>query len=170
MTQASRKIVIIGGGIAGLCAGVYGRRCGYQVEVLEQHDRAGGLATSWQRGDYTFETCLHWLLGSNPHRAMYGQWQEVFEIDKLTFVHPDVFVRLETEHGEGLNVYGNVDRMETEFLQQAPQDAREIRRLALAVRRFSRFVIPDRAAPWPHDWLALVRTCPICPCSDGGRR
>ena len=66
MARTSRKIVIIGGGIAGLCAGVYARKCGYDVEVLEQHDNAGGLAT---RGDYTFETCLHWLLGANPDDA-----------------------------------------------------------------------------------------------------
>ncbi|WP_394085909.1 NAD(P)-binding protein [Roseixanthobacter finlandensis] len=28
-------IVIIGGGIAGLCAAVYARKCGYEVELLE---------------------------------------------------------------------------------------------------------------------------------------
>jgi phytoene dehydrogenase-like protein len=58
MRQDAPKIVIIGAGIAGLCAAIYARRCGYEVEVLEKHDTAGGLATSWRRGDYTFETCL----------------------------------------------------------------------------------------------------------------
>jgi phytoene dehydrogenase-like protein len=80
-------------------------RCGYQVEVLERHDTAGGLATSWRRGDYTFETCLHWLLGSNPDSAMYSRWREVFDIGKLTFVNPEEFVRLKTEHGECLSIY-----------------------------------------------------------------
>ena len=64
--QDAGKVIIIGGGIAGLCAGVYARRCGYDVDLFEKHDRPGGLATSWRRGDYTFETCLHWLVGSNP--------------------------------------------------------------------------------------------------------
>ena len=77
MDQMKRKIVIIGSGISGLCAAVYGLKCGYQVEVLEMHDMAGGLATSWRRGDYTFETCLHWLLGSigsarEPGRAWWA--------------------------------------------------------------------------------------------------
>jgi len=87
------------------------------------HDSAGGLATSWRRGDYTFETCLHWLLGTNPNRSMYSRWLEVFDIDKLTFLYSDEFVRLETEHGECLRIYSNVDRLETEMLRQAPQDA-----------------------------------------------
>jgi len=47
MTRNSRRVVVIGAGIAGLCAAVYARRCGYKVDVLEQHDRPGGLATSF---------------------------------------------------------------------------------------------------------------------------
>ena len=110
MARTSRKIVIIGSGIAGLCAAVYGQKCGYDVEVMEQHDNAGGLATSWRRGDYTFETCLHWLLGANPERGMHALWREVFDIDRLKFLHPEVFARIETEHGEFLDVYANVER------------------------------------------------------------
>jgi phytoene dehydrogenase-like protein len=143
MARTSRRIVVIGAGIAGLCAGVYARQCGYDVEVLEQHDNAGGLATSWRRGDYSFETCLHWLLGANPERAMHARWREAFDIDRLNFVHPEVFARIETEDGEFLDVYANVDRMEAEFLRRAPQDAAEVRRFAAAARRFANFELPD---------------------------
>src|SRR5579859_1144518 len=129
MKHDAGKIVIIGGGIAGLCTAVYAQRCGYQAEVLEMHDSPGGLATSWRRGEYTFETCLHWLFGSNPNGEMHARWQEVFDIDKLTFIYPDEFVRVETECGDCLKIYSNVDRLEAELLNRAPQDAAEIRRL-----------------------------------------
>ena len=179
MVPASRKIVIIGGGIAGLCAAIYARKCGYDVEVLEQHDKAGGLATSWRRGNYTFETCLHWLLGANPERRMYALWREVFDIDRLSFVHPEVFARIETEHGDFLDVYANVERMEAEFLRRAPQDAAEIGHFAAAVRRFTNFELPDPSAPWPRSWITLARTLPYLPelrrwskisCAEYGRR
>ena len=109
----SRKIVIIGGGIAGLCAAVYARKSGYDVEVLEMGQNPGGLATSWPRGEYTFEACLHWLLGSNPNDHMYSRWQEIFDIGQLKFVDPEEYARIETEHGEppdGSGPHGRIVR------------------------------------------------------------
>ena len=123
MSSNGKKIVIIGGGIAGLCTAVYALKCGYEVEVLEMHDMAGGLAMSWRRGPYTFETCLHWLVGSNPGGDFHSQWQEIFDIGRLTFINPEEFVRIATESGDSLTIYTNVDRLEEELLRHAPQDA-----------------------------------------------
>jgi phytoene dehydrogenase-like protein len=151
-----KKIVIIGGGIAGLCAAVYARKCGYEVDVLEMGHTPGGLATSWRRGDYIFETCLHWLLGSNPKGPFHSRWLEVFDIGKLTFVDQEEYMRLETERGECLPIYANVDRMEAELLKRAPQDAAEISRFASAIRRLAKLPMPDPAEPF----LTAFRTLP----------
>jgi phytoene dehydrogenase-like protein len=163
MARKNRRIVVIGAGIAGLCAAVYARKCGYEVELLEQQDSAGGLATSWRRGDYTFETCLHWLLGSNPRGMLHAQWQEVFDIDKLTFVNPEQYVRLETEHGECLSVYSNVDRMEAEFLRVAPKDAAEIHHLASAIRRLAKLDLPALNESWTRKWPGWLHALPQLP-------
>src|SRR3974390_2666069 len=85
---APGKIVTVGAGIAGLCTAVYARRCGCDVEVVEQHETAGGLATSWRRGDYTFETCLHWLVGTRVNGALHGHWREVFGFQRVEFLPP----------------------------------------------------------------------------------
>ena len=61
-----KKVLVIGGGIAGLCAGIYLRKSGFDVEILEKHKISGGLATAWKRQGYTFENCVHWLVGSRP--------------------------------------------------------------------------------------------------------
>ncbi len=163
MKHADGKIIVIGAGIAGLCAAVYAQRCGYQVEVLEMHDSPGGLATSWHRGEYTFETCLHWLFGSNPDGEMYTRWLEVFDIDKLRFVYHEEFVRIEDEHGECLRCYSNIDRLETEMLRRAPEDAVEIGNFASTVRSLSRFKMPDPTEGWGGNWLTYLRDLPYLP-------
>jgi len=62
--MSEKSIAIIGAGIAGLAAGCYGRMNGYETHLFEMHARPGGLCTSWPRGRYTFDGCLHWLVGA----------------------------------------------------------------------------------------------------------
>lgn len=155
----NKQIVIIGGGIAGLCAAVYARRCGYAVQVLEMGQNPGGLATSWRRGSYTFETCLHWLLGSKPNSAFHSRWQEVFDIGKLSFVDQEEFARLETDGGECLPIYTNLDRMEAELRKHAPGDAGAIHRFAAEIRKLAKLPMPDPAEPF----LTALRTLPAYP-------
>jgi phytoene dehydrogenase-like protein len=158
-----RKIVIIGGGIAGLCAAVYALKSGYDVEVLEMHDMAGGLAMSWHRGPWTFETCLHWLVGSHPHGDFHARWQEVCDIDKLTFVDPEEFVRIETETGDALSIYTDVDRLEMELLRHAPQDSHAIRDLTRDVRFLGKFRILEPSEGLTDHWRNVLRDLPVFP-------
>ena len=138
------KIIIVGGGIAGLCAAVYAQRCGYQAEVLEMHDSAGGLATSWHRGKYTFETCLHWLFGSNPHGEMYSRWLEVFDIDKLRFVYHDEVVRLQGENGDCLSTLLQHRPLGAGDVDTGTAGRSRIGQFALAIRSLSEFKIPTQ--------------------------
>jgi phytoene dehydrogenase-like protein len=155
-----RRLLIIGGGIAGLCAAVYARRCGYEVELLEQHDSLGGLATSWTRGPYTFETCLHWLLGSSPASPMHSQWRELFDIDRLRFIYPEEFVRITAADGQALSIYTNLDHMQAAMLQRSPADAEAIRDFADSVREFAHLPLPDPSEHGPASWLGYLRMLP----------
>lgn len=163
MKQGNRNVVIVGGGIAGLCAAVYAQKCGYQAQVLEMHDMAGGLATSWRRGPYTFETCLHWLVGSSPKSEMHAQWMEVCDIDRLTFVYPPEFTRRETEDGDSLSIHTDLDRLEMELTRRAPQDSSAIRGFLQAVRALARIKTPDTSAGWAATLLALLYDLPLLP-------
>ena len=158
--EVTRRLLVIGGGISGLCAAVYARRCGYEVELLEQHDTAGGLATSWTRGPYTFETCLHWLLGSSTASPMYRQWRELFDIDRLRFIYPEEFVRIESAKGEALSIYTDVERMQEALLMRSPADADAIRDFARSVREFAHLPLPDPTEHGPLTWLGYLRLLP----------
>ena len=163
MKQNGKKIVVIGGGIAGLCAAVYALKCGYQVEVLEMHDMAGGLAMSWRRGPYTFETCLHWLVGSKRDGEFHDVWKEVCDIEKLTFIDPHEFVRIETEMGDSLRIYTNADMLQAELLRRTPQDEVAIHDFVNAVRSFGRFRMLDPSGGIAENWLNILRDVPIFP-------
>jgi phytoene dehydrogenase-like protein len=156
-------MVIVGGGIAGLCAAVYGLKCGYQVEVLEMGDMAGGLAMSWTRGAYRFETCLHWLVGSKPGADFHEVWREVCDIEKLTFVNEDEFVRIESEDGDVLSVYTNVDRLEGELLRRAAEDAPAILDLTRTIRTLGKFRMLDPSGGLKENWLNMLRDIPVFP-------
>lgn len=163
MQKNGKKIVIVGGGIAGLCAAVYALKCGYEVEVLEMHDMAGGLAMSWRRGPYTFETCLHWLVGSNRGGEFHAQWREIFDIDRLTFIEPEEFVRIQSEEGDSLTIYTNVDRLEAELLHRAPQDAANIHELTHSVRTLGKFRMLDSSGGLAENWRNILHDMLIFP-------
>ncbi len=59
-------IIIIGGGLGGLTAGAKLSKEGKKVLLIEQHDRPGGCATTFKRGDYTMEVGLHEMDGPSP--------------------------------------------------------------------------------------------------------
>ncbi len=154
----SRKVLIIGGGIAGLCTGVYLRKNGFETEILEMHSIAGGLATAWKRNGYTFENCIHWLVGSKEGEELNATWKEVFDIGRLKF-HDDEVYQVIEKGGRKLVVYRNVDRMEQEFLSQAPEDAAVIREFARLVRNLSFFRFPGGDSLFPR-LVSLAKALP----------
>ena len=72
--KGMKKIIIIGAGIAGLSAGIYARKNGYDATIYELHFLPGGLCTAWKRAGFTFEGCMHYvgLVGSSPTHTYYG--------------------------------------------------------------------------------------------------
>jgi prolycopene isomerase len=52
-------IVVIGGGLGGLCSAAYLARAGLPVTLIESQAKVGGYATSFKRGRFTFEVSLH---------------------------------------------------------------------------------------------------------------
>ena len=75
-----KSIIIIGAGIAGLSAGCYGRMNGYRTQIFEMHTSPGGLCTAWKRRGYTFDGCIHYLVGARPGLSFYRLWEELLLI------------------------------------------------------------------------------------------
>ena len=135
----AESILIIGAGIAGLAAGCYGQMNGYRTQVLEMHDKPGGLCTSWKRQGYTFDGCIHWLVGSGPHGALNRTWQELGALPGRQIVDHEEFMRVEGRDGRTLVVYTDLGRLERHMKEMAPADAKAIERFCRAAGRCARF-------------------------------
>ncbi|MED5803322.1 phytoene desaturase family protein [Gordonia sp. Z-3] len=62
MTATARRIVVIGGGIAGLASAALLAADGHEVDLVEKNDRPGGRAGSWERNGFRFDTGPSWWL------------------------------------------------------------------------------------------------------------
>jgi len=140
--MADKKALVIGGGIAGLCTGVYLRRLGFDTEILEMRATAGGLATAWKKGGFTFENCIHWLVGSKEGGWLNSTWKEVFDIGQLEFFNDPVFEVLE-RGGDRITIYRDADQLEAELLAKAPQDAAAVKEFVGLVRRIAGIRMPE---------------------------
>ena len=111
-----KRVDIIGAGIADLSGGCYLQMNGYDTEIFELHDKPGGLCTSWKRGDYTIDGCIHWLVGSGPDDVFYNLWNELIDMKSIRFVDHEEYIRVEDEDRNFISVYTDIDRLELELL------------------------------------------------------
>lgn len=133
----TKKIVIIGAGIAGLSAGVHACRNGYDTEIFEKHNLPGGLCTAWEREGYTFDGCIHYLYGTKPGSQFNRLWREVGALDDVEIINHEIFMSIEGEKGKVIHIYSDIDRLEEHLLGYSPGDTAVIKAITDAARSFS---------------------------------
>jgi all-trans-retinol 13,14-reductase len=86
-------IIIIGAGLGGLTAGAKLAREGKKVLLIEQHSKPGGCATTFKRGDLTFEVGLHEMDGISPRDMKTRIFNELDVFRSLEFIPVPEFYR-----------------------------------------------------------------------------
>lgn len=137
-----KSIIIIGAGIAGLSSGVYGQMNGYKTHIFELHHLPGGLCTAWKRKGYTFDGCIHWLVGSDQGKGLGQLWNELGALKDTEVINPEIFQSIEDQDGKVFHLYCDVDQLEAHMLELAPQDEAHIRILTKAIRQFTDLDVP----------------------------
>lgn len=133
-----RSMVIIGGGLSGLSTGCYARMNGYRTRVLEMHEISGGCCTGWERGEFTFDPTVSWLLGSGPGNEMHQIWLELGALQGKQMRNFDAFNVVRGRDGRPVYFYSDPDRLEAHLLGLSPADARPIRQFCGDLRKFRR--------------------------------
>lgn len=146
------KIIIIGGGIAGLACGCYLQMNGYRTEIFEANNSPGGLCVAWDRGPYTFDGCLRFLVGTNPSSTFYKVWKELGAINGREILHRKEILRVEDLEGQALSVSADLDQLARDFKQIAPEDAVLIDKLVRAARCCAPLEPPEKAMELMTTW------------------
>ncbi len=137
-----KKVIVIGGGIAGLSAGIYALRCGFDVTVLESHSIAGGNCTSWKRGGYLFEGGMHWLTGSDKKEPIHKMWRTMGALNDSVQIHySEPFIEYD-DKGTPIRFYRDVDTTEKHLISLSPADAKEIKALCNNIRKVKNLAMP----------------------------
>ena len=153
-----KKVLIIGGGVAGLSAGIYSAMNGFDTEILEMHKVAGGQCTAWERKNYRFDYCLHWLVGTSKG-AFYDIWRETNVINSQTeIIDHDIHSRIINNDGDEFMIYANIDRWEQYLIGIAPEDAISIQKMCNDMRKsalLEPFALPPELRN-PFDYLRII--------------
>ncbi len=146
-----KKIIIVGGGIAGLSAGIYGQRAGFETVIYEKNPVAGGNCSGWARGSYYIDNCIHWMTGTKSDTPQYKVWEELGALTEDTgIIKRDSFYTSEL-NGKTITLWRDLDRTQEEMLALSPEDEKEIRRFIEYTRLGLSLQNPD------DDTWAMVR-------------
>lgn len=138
----TRSIIIIGGGIAGLSAGIYARLNGFETDIYEMHTIAGGLCTAWKKKDYIFDGCISWLTGTDPKSSYYKLWEDIGGVQGKEFFYYDYFAKVRDQHGNIMTFYTDPDKLMEQMMILAPEDKKIIREIINDIKKFMKYEMP----------------------------
>jgi phytoene dehydrogenase-like protein len=137
-----KSLIIIGGGLAGLAAGCYGRMNGYRTSIFEMHNIPGGVCTGWKRKGYTIDGSMNTLTGTRPGTSFYRFWEELGAAQHWEICNHDQYILLENEEGKIFTIYADIDRLEREMMEFAPEDQEVIRECCKTIRKCKSIEMP----------------------------
>jgi len=152
-------VVVVGAGLGGLCCAVELARQGFEVLVLEQHDKPGGYAHGFARKGYRFDASLHHLGGLDEGALTHGLLSELGVLDKLELERREQLIRVELP-GLDLTLPNDLEGLLRTLGDRFPQQRPGLESLFATLRELKRHVTgpiadPDFDLP-PQERLSTV--------------
>jgi len=144
------KIIIIGGGISGLTAGIYAMNAGFDAEIYESHTVAGGLCGGWRRNGSLVAGGVHWLTGIKKDTGLRKMWEDVGAIDENTEIFSHDIIATCKNEGTYYHLYADLTKLEEEFLSISPEDAEATKELIRTIKLHQRLPVPVEK---PEDFM-----------------
>jgi len=132
-----KKVIIVGGGLAGLSAGCYAAMNGFETRIFEHHVVPGGVAAAWKRGGYLIDGGIHFLVGCKPGEGLYGLLSELGAADRSLYTDVKGYGRFVHEpSGISLTIGDDPDGLAAQLKAMAPDEAAIINDIFKGVRAF----------------------------------
>ena len=140
----TKKVIVIGGGIAGLSAGIYALKAGFEAEIYEKNTIPGGECIGWNRKGYHIDNCIHWLTGTLKGTELYDVWKTVGALsDDTEYAKIDSFYT-STYNGQKATLWNDLERTEKELIALSPEDEEEIRKFIQNVEWSKQCLFPAK--------------------------
>ncbi len=150
------RVIIVGGGVAGLSAGIFLAKAGIDSVIFEKMGTAGGNLTAWQREGFTVDNCIHWLTGTREGTALYRMWEELGALGATQEIHrPPALYRSEGEGETHISFLRSGDTTRRDMLELSPGDRVPIERFFSAVEESAEGILSGKLFRRPAALLRL---------------
>ncbi|MFE3575523.1 phytoene desaturase family protein [Lysinibacillus sp. NPDC059133] len=119
-------IIVIGSGLAGLTSAALLTQSGYKVLVLEQHYFVGGLAHTFKRSNYIFDSAIHVIGGGEEGGEIYNLYNKLGLLDQIKFTRIDPMITVKIED-ELFSIPGELDKFKSLLQTLFPVEQASIR-------------------------------------------
>jgi len=144
---ADYQLIIIGGGLSGLAAGIRAARFGQKILVLEQHSLPGGLNSYYFRHGHLLETGLHAMTNFAPvgdKRAPLNRLFRQLKLSRKRFVTREQFGSEVIFPDHSLRFSNDLSLLTQEIGREFPGSVNAFLRIVRQVEEYD----PFAPAPW----------------------
>ena len=139
-----KKIIIVGGGISGLSAGISAIQQGFEPLIIEKNPNLGGLCVSWKRKGFEVDGCIHWITGTKKGTQLYDMWKSIgaFNDDEIYQLPGWGVVDYE---GTAVPFYSDLNKAEETWIKISPEDSKRIKKFFKTVKAYIDVELPTES-------------------------
>lgn len=136
MEKAKFDVIIIGAGISGLTSAALLSKSGMKVCVLERHYLIGGYMQGFERGDYIFDTAIHWLNQCGEK----GTVSRLFNYIGTDYPRPLEMQKIQRHIGDHHDyvLSNNPEDLRVQLIKDYPEDEKGINRFFRDARKLAK--------------------------------
>jgi phytoene desaturase len=123
----SKKVIVIGSGIAGLAAAIRLAVQGFAVEVYEKNNEPGGKLTAFEKNGFKFDAGPSLFTQPKNIEELFSLAQESIE-NFFTYSPVNITCKYFFENGITINAYTDVEKFEQEIIDNTVQEKGSIKK------------------------------------------